>query len=92
MSKSREALKIIKSLNYASEGDKRNEWSSDDVDEAHKTIQILVERDEPKSVIREHHLRAWGTCPVCKVNVGLPFHIQFCGKCGTRLVWEGEKK
>lgn len=87
MSKAREALEGVASVfDYHDESVTDREW------EYIKTLEPLVDRDEPKQVIREHHLRAWGTCPVCKVSVGLPFHIQFCGKCGTRLVWEGEKK
>lgn len=57
-----------------------------------KDVEPVLIRDEGKPVVREHDLRAWGHCPVCNASVGLPFHRQFCGDCGTRLIWGGKKE
>lgn len=92
VSKARDALERMLKFDYATHEKGVTNFHYDWHKQDEKVLNELVTRDEPKHVVREHHLRAWGTCPVCKVNVGLPFHIKFCGACGNRIVWEGEKK
>lgn len=54
-------------------------------------LQELVIRDEPKPVNHLHPLKAFGKCPVCNETVHLRHHRQFCGECGSKLIW-GETK
>lgn len=56
------------------------------------TLEVLVIRDEPKHVNHENVMKQFGKCPVCNSSVTIQFHSDFCGKCGNRLVWEGERK
>lgn len=87
MSKAREALDGVASVfDYNDETVTDREW------EHIKTLEVLVDRDEPKPVIHENTMKQFGKCPVCKSSVSIQFHSGFCGKCGNQLIWEGEKK
>jgi len=57
-----------------------------------ESLQELVDRDEAKQVNHLHPLKSFGKCPSCNKSVHILHHRQFCGDCGTRLIWGGKKE
>ena len=66
-----------------------NTISNEEIDEAHKKLEELIERDTPKEPIFGTHkiIRSMGFfCPDCNLKVNQREHLYFC-KCGQRLKW-----
>lgn len=83
MNKSRQALDYLKSLS--------DQVISVALLHYIGILEELVNRDEAKPVDHLHPFKAFGKCPVCNETVHLRHHRQFCGECGSKLIW-GETK
>lgn len=93
MNKYQKSLKLVKQLNYASESDKKNEYSTDDVDESHQMLQELVDRltVSKKPLPQKLFGVTVEVCPTCMHGVTQEetiFHKnKHCGYCGQALDW-----
>lgn len=91
MSKARESFNRVKNKELFNGETDQYETVFEIDDKDIECLNELVTRDEAKPISHLHPLKSFGKCHVCNKSVHLIHHRNFCGECGTRLIWGGKE-